>query len=390
MRAASHGGVHVAYDGVGRATFDASLAALRRRGMLALFGAASGAVPPVDPQRLNAGGSLFLTRPTLKHYTATREELLWRSGEILSAIAAGELRRRDRGDLSAGPGGRGLPRTRGTGDDGQAPAHSVTRRPPSGVESCRAPRPPLMLAAVVIPRRAVSVLLTAALVLTTAVTAVAVAAPAGAQGTVYGMDVSGWQHNVNWKKAWAHGARFAYVKATEGTGYRNPYFTQQYDGSYGVGMIRGAYHFARPDLSSGRKQADYFATNGGGWSRDGKTLPGVLDIEWNPYRGGMCYGLSKKHMAGWIRSFSRQYHARTTRWPVIYTAYGWWSRCVGRAGNYSATSPLWIARYSSSAGSLPYAWGYYTWWQTADHGVFPGDQDQFNGGYRQLQRMANG
>ncbi|HEY2271614.1 MAG TPA: quinone oxidoreductase [Jatrophihabitantaceae bacterium] len=92
IRDASNGGVHVAYDGVGKATFDASLASLRRRGMMALFGAASGAVPPVDPQRLNSGGSLFLTRPTLKHYTATREELLWRSGEILGAIAAGELR----------------------------------------------------------------------------------------------------------------------------------------------------------------------------------------------------------------------------------------------------------------------------------------------------------
>lgn len=91
VRAASHGGVHVAYDGVGKATFDASLAALRRRGTLALFGAASGPVPPVDPQRLNSGGSLFLTRPTLKHYTATREELQWRAGEILAAIAAGEL-----------------------------------------------------------------------------------------------------------------------------------------------------------------------------------------------------------------------------------------------------------------------------------------------------------
>ena len=92
VRAASGGGVHVAYDGVGRATFDASLAALRTRGMLALFGAASGAVPPVDPQRLNSGGSLFLTRPTLKHYTQTREELLWRSGEVLTAIADGTLR----------------------------------------------------------------------------------------------------------------------------------------------------------------------------------------------------------------------------------------------------------------------------------------------------------
>jgi NADPH2:quinone reductase len=92
VRAASGGGVHVAYDGVGRATFDASLASLRRRGMMALFGAASGAVPPVDPQRLNSGGSLFLTRPTLKHYTATPEELRWRAGEILSAVGTGELK----------------------------------------------------------------------------------------------------------------------------------------------------------------------------------------------------------------------------------------------------------------------------------------------------------
>jgi len=91
VRAASHGGVQVAYDGVGKASFDASMAALRPRGMLALFGAASGPVPPVDPQRLNSGGSLFLTRPTLKHYTADRDELLWRSGEILAAVADGSL-----------------------------------------------------------------------------------------------------------------------------------------------------------------------------------------------------------------------------------------------------------------------------------------------------------
>jgi NADPH2:quinone reductase len=92
VRAASGGGVHVAYDGVGKATFDASLASLRRRGTLALFGAASGPVPPVDPQRLNAGGSLFLTRPTLKHYVEPQDELRWRADEILSAVAAGMLR----------------------------------------------------------------------------------------------------------------------------------------------------------------------------------------------------------------------------------------------------------------------------------------------------------
>jgi NADPH:quinone reductase len=91
VREASGGGVQVAYDGVGKATFDASLASLRRRGMLVLYGAASGAVPPFDLQRLNAAGSLFVTRPMLWHYTATREELLWRASETFSAIAAGSL-----------------------------------------------------------------------------------------------------------------------------------------------------------------------------------------------------------------------------------------------------------------------------------------------------------
>jgi NADPH2:quinone reductase len=85
-------GVDVAYDGVGQDTFDASLASLRPRGTLALFGAASGQVPPFDIQRLNSGGSLFLTRPTLGHHVATRSELEWRAGEVLAAVADGSLR----------------------------------------------------------------------------------------------------------------------------------------------------------------------------------------------------------------------------------------------------------------------------------------------------------
>jgi NADPH2:quinone reductase len=85
-------GVDVAYDGVGRDTFDASLASLRPRGLLALFGGASGQVPPFDIQRLNSGGSLFLTRPSLGHHLATREELEWRAGEVLGAVAGGSLR----------------------------------------------------------------------------------------------------------------------------------------------------------------------------------------------------------------------------------------------------------------------------------------------------------
>ncbi|MCK0175219.1 MULTISPECIES: quinone oxidoreductase [Mycobacteriaceae] len=84
-------GVAAVYDGVGAATFDASLASLAVRGTLALFGAASGPVPPVDPQRLNAAGSVFLTRPNLAHHTRTADEFSWRAGELLDAINSGTL-----------------------------------------------------------------------------------------------------------------------------------------------------------------------------------------------------------------------------------------------------------------------------------------------------------
>ena len=84
-------GAHVVYDGVGQDTFDDSLAALRPRGMMVLYGAASGQVPPLDPQRLNSGGSLFLTRPTLVHYLADPAELRWRASEVFGWIAKGEL-----------------------------------------------------------------------------------------------------------------------------------------------------------------------------------------------------------------------------------------------------------------------------------------------------------
>jgi len=84
-------GADVVYDSVGRTTFDASLGSLRARGLLALYGQSSGPVPPFDPSRLNTGGSLFLTRPSLAHYTATRQELELRAGSVLTAIADAEL-----------------------------------------------------------------------------------------------------------------------------------------------------------------------------------------------------------------------------------------------------------------------------------------------------------
>ena len=84
-------GVQVVYDSVGQTTFLPGLDVLAPRGMMVLFGQSSGPVPPVDPQLLNQKGSLFLTRPTLGHYVATRDELLWRAGELFGWMAAGEL-----------------------------------------------------------------------------------------------------------------------------------------------------------------------------------------------------------------------------------------------------------------------------------------------------------
>jgi NADPH2:quinone reductase len=84
-------GVDVVYDGVGAATFDASLASLRPRGDMVLFGAASGPVPPFDPMRLEGGGSLFLTRPGIRHYTATRDELNARARDVFAWISEGKL-----------------------------------------------------------------------------------------------------------------------------------------------------------------------------------------------------------------------------------------------------------------------------------------------------------
>jgi NADPH:quinone reductase len=85
-------GVDVVYDSVGATTFDKSLSSLRPRGMMALFGQSSGAVPPFDPNILNGKGSLFLTRPSLAHHCLTREELLWRAGDVLGWVSSGELK----------------------------------------------------------------------------------------------------------------------------------------------------------------------------------------------------------------------------------------------------------------------------------------------------------
>ncbi|GAA4526031.1 hypothetical protein GCM10023192_07400 [Amycolatopsis samaneae] len=220
-------------------------------------------------------------------------------------------------------------------------------------------------------------------------TEAAVNLAAAGDDEIAGMDVSSHQGNVDWGAAWRNGARFAYVKATENTNYTNPFFAQQYNGSYDVGMIRGAYHFAVPNATSAVAQADYFVAHGGGWSPDGRTMPPMLDIEYNPY-GPTCYGLSQPAMVSWIKAFSDRIHEKTTRWPMIYTTTDWWQTCTGNSPLFGDTHPLFIARYANSAGPLPSGWKYYTLWQYSDAGKFPGDQNVFNGPMDRLKALALG
>ena len=204
---------------------------------------------------------------------------------------------------------------------------------------------------------------------------------------VLGIDVSSYQGVVDWVSFTKVKRSFVYVKASEGSSYRNPYFGSQYGGAKAAGMFAGAYHFANPSGKSGKKQATYFVKYGGGWTKDGKTLPGVLDIEYNPYGGNMCYGLSKKKMVAWIMDFLVTYKKLTTRDAVIYTTTDWWTKCTGNTTKFRYTNPLWAARWTpkTGAGKLPGGWPYYTFWQYSATII---DQNRFSNSLARLKVLA--
>ncbi|GLY84732.1 GH25 family lysozyme [Actinoallomurus iriomotensis] len=218
----------------------------------------------------------------------------------------------------------------------------------------------------------------------------ATSAPASARtaASVPGFDISGATTNVDWAGAVAAGARFVFITATEGTAYQDPNFARLSSGAYAAGLIRGAAHVAVPNASGGAAQADFFAAHGGAWSADHRTLPGALDLEFDPY-GAACYGLGQSAMAGWIAGFVNEYHARTGRWAIIYTTPSWWNQCVGTSTDLGARDPLWVSAYGT-APPLPAGWTGYTFWQYAAEGTFPGGQDVFNGTADRLLALADG
>lgn len=239
-------------------------------------------------------------------------------------------------------------------------------------------------------RRLIAVAAMGALV-TVAATPVS-AVPSGLPG----LTTSHWQGSVNWTSVRNSGVQFAYIKATEGTSYKDPGFNANYPAAYYAGVIRGAYHFARPNLSSGAAQADYFVNNGGAWSADNLTLPGALGLEWNPY-GATCYGLTPTQMRTWISDFYNRYKARTSRDVVIHTTTDWWNTCTGSWTGMATKSPLWIAHYTTATSTtLPAGWSSTTWtfWQYTGTGSASGvtgqvDRNVFNGSRARLLALAN-
>ncbi|MED7927973.1 GH25 family lysozyme [Nonomuraea sp. LP-02] len=217
-------------------------------------------------------------------------------------------------------------------------------------------------------------------------------ATAYAADGVPGVDVSNWTGEIDWANVAEGGGKFAFVQLTEGTNVRNPIFDAQFGGAASASLYRGAYHFAQPHESDGATQADFFLQNGGDWIADGRTLPGVLDVEDNPYRDkngkNSCYDLSAKDMVAWLKAFTKRYKQRTGLQAIIYTTTSWWRTCTGDSAAFAA-HPLWLARWGADPGELPKSWTSHTFWQSAEKGPLAGGGDVFNGTEDELKALAN-
>jgi GH25 family lysozyme M1 (1,4-beta-N-acetylmuramidase) len=215
----------------------------------------------------------------------------------------------------------------------------------------------------------------------------ALAAPAGYPVT--GIDVSAFQGSIDWAGVAAGGAKFAYVRASEQADIPDRSFPTNYSGAKANGLYVGAYHRARPDVSGGKAQADFFVDHAG-YVGDGRTLPPMLDIEWprSTWPGlNACYNLTPTQLSAWIRDFVDEVAARTGRLAMIYTNPNWWNPCTNPNTTFGA-NPLFNSGYTPSPPPPPAGWSTWTFWQYSDSGTLPGDQDVFNGDYTALTRLA--
>ncbi|AGA25427.1 glycoside hydrolase family 25 protein [Singulisphaera acidiphila] len=207
-----------------------------------------------------------------------------------------------------------------------------------------------------------------------------------------GIDVSHYQGGINWSSVQSAGTTFAITKATEGTGYTDPYVNQNIAGMKQVGIIPGAYHFARPGLDP-VAQANYFTSvvynaNGGSFSG---LLQLVLDLETTD-------GQTPAYVFSWTQAFVARVLAITGRPCIIYTGFYFWRDNVGNPNN-NLNCPLWLAAYVTEAQTTaltPQAWSGVGWafWQYTSSGAVPGvsgnvDRDYFRnaGSYPNINNL---
>ncbi|MDQ6686035.1 MAG: hypothetical protein M3Z50_00240 [Actinomycetota bacterium] len=219
-----------------------------------------------------------------------------------------------------------------------------------------------------------------------ALTSVVVFGAGAAYAMVPGVDTSNWQHStsLNWTSVAHSGVKFAFLKATEGSFYSDPYLASDWTATAKNGIYHGAYHFARPSVGSGVSQAEYFVSRLPQQNTRG-TLPPVLDLE-------ATGGLSPSQLVTWTRQWLQEVAALTGRTPMIYVSPAFW---VERLGNSTAfhAYPLWIANYGVSSPQVPGGWPTWSFWQSTSSGRISGisgnvDRDVFNGSMAQLQRFA--
>ena len=217
-----------------------------------------------------------------------------------------------------------------------------------------------------------------------------VAWPAQAATQLQGVDVSSIQNSrgtISWSSVKSAGMSFAYLKADEGVSYTNPYYASNNSGTNSAGLLRGAYHFARPDSSSGDAvaEAKHFVSVTG-TSLSGQ-LPPALDLEDSG-------GLSSTALIAWAKAFLTEVEQLTGRTPAIYTGPSFWSSYMANSTAFTKY-PLWIAHYTSGSPTIPGGWSSYTFWQNSSSSTVSGitgavDHDYFPGTLAELQALATG
>lgn len=233
----------------------------------------------------------------------------------------------------------------------------------------------------------------AAVVLVATLTALGAGA---ANANVRGPDVSSYEHDngasLNWNALRrVDGASFAFIKATEGGGYSNPYFRSDMAGARKHGLIRGAYHFARPSGGTNREitrnataEAVQFGHAIGSLNGPGNLAP-VLDLE-------DAGSLSQRQLQLWVSTWLKKMTNLTGRLPIIYTGVSFWEESMANSRAYAAY-PLWLASYGVPRPKMVGGWKTYTFWQYTESSQISGsvgntDISVFNGSLAQLEAMT--